>query len=110
MNTQRSLEMDPQVRAAIIELQGLVRGKYPLATFQVSHGEDPEGIYLKATVDVEDTDEVVDVVIERMLEMQIDDGLSVYFIPLHPLERVAHELQSRVGSTPTVQKSAALLP
>ena len=110
MNAQPGPDMDAQVRAAIIELQELVRGKYPSAAFQVSRGEDPEGIYLKATIDVEDTDEVVDLVIERLLDMQIDDGLAVYFIPLRPLEHMGEELQSRLGSTPTLQKTAALLP
>jgi len=110
MSAERSPDIDPRVQAAVGELQRLVRGKYPAATFEVSRGEDPEGMYLKATVDIEDTDEVVDVVIDRLLQMEIDDGLAVYFIPLRPLERVVEEMRSRTGSMPSLQKSAALLP
>ena len=43
---------------------------------------------MKAIVDVEDTDEVVDVFIDRMLEMQIDEDLPVYVIPVRPLSRI----------------------
>jgi hypothetical protein len=100
MSAQRSPDMDPRIRTAIIELQDLIRDKYPSAAFQVSRGEDPEGFYLKATVDVEDTDEVVDIVIDRLLEMEIDEELPVYFVPLRPVERVIDELASRGGSTP----------
>ncbi len=39
------------------------------------------------TVDVDDTDAVVEVYIDRLLELQIDDGLSVYVVPIRPLDR-----------------------
>jgi len=38
-------------------------------------------------VDVEDTDEVVDVFMDRLLEMEIEEGLPVYVIPIRPIER-----------------------
>ena len=39
-----------------------------------------------ATVDVDDTDVVVDVYIDRLLTLQIEDGLPLYVVPrrLHP--------------------------
>ena len=80
---------DPRVQAAVVELQALIQQHYPAATFQETLGEDPEGTYLMATVDVEDTDDVVDVYIERLLEFQVDDGLSVYIVPVRPLNRVS---------------------
>ena len=94
MNQERPLQIDQPTRHAIDELQGLIRARYPDAVFQVAHGEDPEGTYLKATVDVEDIDQVVDVFIDRLLEMQIDEGLPVYVIPLEPLERVIERMRS----------------
>jgi len=42
-----------------------------------------------ATVDVDDPDEVVDLVIDRMLALQIDVGLSVHLIPIRTPERTA---------------------
>jgi hypothetical protein len=41
-----------------------------------------------ATVDVEDTEAVMDVYIDRLLELQIDAGLAVYLVPVRPLAHV----------------------
>ncbi len=76
------------MQAAIMELQGLIRQHYPDTTFEVVHGDDPTGIYVLATVDVEDTEAVVDIYIDRLLELQIDAGLAVYIVPVRPLARV----------------------
>ena len=89
MKNSRIASDDPRVQAAVVELQDLIQQHYPAATFQEKLGEDPEGTYLMATVDVEDTDEVVDVYIERLLELQIDTGLAVYVVPLRPLKSVS---------------------
>ena len=78
----------PHMRAAIAELQRLIQQHYPGAIFQVEPGDDPTGMYLLATVDVEDTDAVVEVYIDRLLELQIDEGLAVYVVPVRPLARV----------------------
>jgi hypothetical protein len=76
------------MQAAIMELQGLIRQRYPNTTFVVMHGDEPTGIYVLATVDVEDTEAVIDIYIDRLLELQIDAGLSVYVVPVRPLARV----------------------
>ena len=78
----------PHMQAAIMELQGLILQHYPNTTFDVVHGDDPTGIYVLATVDVEDTEAVVDIYIDRLLELQIDAGLTVYVVPVRPLARV----------------------
>ncbi len=81
---------DPRMQAAITELTGMIRQHYPTATFAVDRGEDdPDAVHVTATVDVEDPDEVVDLVIDRMLALQLDDGLPVYVIPVRTPERVA---------------------
>src|SRR5215510_16386850 len=84
---QRNL-MPPHMQAAIEELQRLIQQHYPEATFQVEPGDDPTGLYVLVTIDVEDTDVVVDVYIDRLLELQIDGGLAVYVVPVRPLARV----------------------
>ena len=89
MKNSRIASDDPHVQAAMVELQTLIRHHYPAATFQEKIGEDPQGTYLMATVDVEDTDEVVDVYIERLLELQIDAGLAVYVVPMRPFKCVS---------------------
>jgi hypothetical protein len=45
----------PHMQAAMMELQGLIWQHYPDTTCQVLHGDDPTGIYVLATVDVEDS-------------------------------------------------------
>lgn len=89
-----SLE-DPRIQRAVEELKGLIHNRYPSATFEVFEGEDPEGVYLRTTVDIEDRDEVIDTVIDRSLEIQIDEGLPVYVIVVQPLERVLKEMESQ---------------
>jgi uncharacterized protein (UPF0332 family) len=92
--TQFNPSSSPQVEAALSQLQALVRVQHPTATFTIASGEDPDGVYLLASVDVEDTDVVIDAVIDYLLDVQIEQGLPVYVIPLRPLERIEASLRS----------------
>ena len=84
---------EPRVQAAIEELKGLITARYPEAAFRVStRADEPPPVHLYATVDVEDTDEVLDVVIDRLLELQIDEEIPLHVIPLHTPERNAELL------------------
>jgi hypothetical protein len=68
----------------------MIQAKYPTATFRVTAGiEDPEETWLTARVDLDDPDEVMDVVSERVLELQIEQGVPVYVLPLRTPERIA---------------------
>jgi|SRR5437879_178917 len=90
-----STEYDSKIAAAIRELKTLIQARWPSATFAVSRGEDnAEAVHLNTTVDVDDTDDVLDLVMNRLLELQIDDGLPIHVIPIRPLERVLAELRS----------------
>lgn len=91
---------EPCVVAALAELQALITARYPSAVFSVARGEDPDGVYLTATVDVEDTDEVVDTFIDRMVTMQIEEGLPVYVLPIRPPDRVVTMLHGRQPARP----------
>jgi len=85
---------DPRIQAALTELRGLIAARYPEATFEVYDDvEDPEGIYLDATVDVESIFDVIDLVSDRMVDIQVDDGLPVYVVVSRPPERVAAMLR-----------------
>jgi hypothetical protein len=88
MRAERLERGTPRMQAAIGELQRLIQQHDPEATFPVEPGDDPTGMYVLATVDVEDTDVVVVVYIDRLLELQIDEGLAVYVVPVRPLARV----------------------
>ena len=42
--------------------------------------------YLVTTVDIADTDEVIAVVGDRLVALQVEEGLPVYVTPLRPIE------------------------
>ncbi len=94
MSTERPIGVEPRVQSALDELRGMIQGQYPEATFEVARGEDdPEAVHLLTTVDVEDTDAVLDLVIDRLLQLQVEERLPVHVIPIRPLERVLQELR-----------------
>jgi len=93
MSVERTDNYAVRVRHAVDELQGMITERYPTASFEVAQGEDPSGTYVTATVDIDDPDEVLDLVMDRMLDVQIDEGLSVYVVPVRPLERILQDLQ-----------------
>jgi hypothetical protein len=94
MTTVRNAPIGPRVQEALSELRGMIERKYPSASFEVSQGDDPEGIYLTPTIDIDDTEEVFELLDERLLQMQIDEELPVYVFPVRPVERVIAELQA----------------
>ena len=95
MRTESPVRLTPRMEEAFNELKGLITAHFPQATFVVEEGFDPEGIYLLATVDIADTDDVIAVVGDRLVELQVDEGLPVYVTPLRPIQRVLAELQKR---------------
>ena len=114
MTAQQPIEEQPitdqQVLAAINELEELVHSRYPEATFSVGRGpDDPEAIHVYATVDLEDTEPVVDLVIERELEL-LEEGLPVQVIPLRTQERNAAivEAQEQAHLDPHRQASLGM--
>lgn len=88
MSTAEALQVSPGMEAAIVELQELVRQRYPEATFEISRSpENPETVLLKPDVDVEDRDEVMDLVIDRLGELQSEDHLPIFVVPIRPPAR-----------------------
>jgi hypothetical protein len=83
-----------QLEAAIAEIEEMILAHYPDATFELALGEDPVGTYMTVTVDVEDTDEVFDVVVSRLVDMQVEEGIPLYVIPVRPIERIMADLHA----------------
>lgn len=79
---------DNRVAQAVAELQRRILEQHPGATFDVELGEDPDGTYIWTTVDTDDPDIVLDCVVDRLLELQIDEGLPVHVIPIRSPARV----------------------
>lgn len=107
MNTHEPVvdERDPRIRAALAELRTLIARHFPAATFTIAREEDPAGIYLTATVDVEDLDAVIAIFLDRLIDMQVDEGLPVYVVPEQPIERVLTQMRRQAA-----QPVEALLP
>lgn len=86
---------DPRVAAALDALQRLIAARYPDATFDVFEGEDPEGVYLRATVDIEDSSDALVPALDKLHDLQVEQGLPIYVVTDRPLERIAAELRAR---------------
>ena len=95
MNQERPLPLTPAMEKTVNELKGMISERFPQASFVVEEGFDPKGIYLVTTVDITDTDEVIDVIGDRLVELQVDKGLPLYVTPLRPIQRVIAELRER---------------
>lgn len=97
---------DPRVQEALTELQELIRQRYPAASFTVTQRQDdPEGIFFTAVVDIDDLDEVTDLVLRRMVDMQLDEGLPIYVVAEWPAERIRVYLRQQ-----TTQRAGVRLP
>ena len=108
MTNQPHTEHDPRMQQALTDLRGLIQKHYPDATFSVFVGEDPEGVYLRATVDIDDTDAVMDVVMDQLFALQVEQELPVYVTAVPPLACVAAQLQAarRITSRLVLHPSA----
>ena len=91
----QTTDPDPQLAAALAELEQLIQARYPTAAFTTFRGEDPEGTYLRVTVDLDDPDEVVDHMLDTLYDVQVERDLPVYVVAVPPLERVADQLRTR---------------
>src|SRR4051794_15895405 len=98
MSTEHMTATDPRMQQAIAELQDQIVAHYPTASFEVAEGEDPVGVYLTAVVDLDDPDEVLDVVIDRLLELETREGMPLYVIPARTPERIAAMLREHKHS------------
>lgn len=90
------MRADPVSRmdSAVAEIKSLILTHFPDATFEIGLGEDPDGTWMTVTVDIEDTDEVVDAIVDRLLDMQVEEGIPHYVIPVRPIERIMAELRA----------------
>ena len=97
MTPEQRVPLTPRIEEALDELKGLIAGRYPGATFAVGEGEDPDGVYLTATVDVDDRGEVIDLFVDRLVDLQVDEGLPIFVVPVRTPGRNAAILAERRG-------------
>ena len=104
MTPEQRIPITPRIEEALAELKGLISSRYPGTTFAVGEGDDPDGIYLTATVDVDDRGEVIDLFVDRLVDLQVDEGLPIFVVPVRTPQRNAALLAERRDPT------AAALP
>jgi hypothetical protein len=86
-----ALRSDPRIQKAVAEFTALLSARFPSSTFVVSVGDDP--------------DEVVDLIIDRLVTLQVEDELPLYVIPVRTPERA-----SAVRARESARWSADALP
>lgn len=103
-NEERAIsvdELDERMRQAIDELQAAIAARYPTTIFElVRSPDDPASLHLLAFADVDDPDEVGDLVVERVVALQVEEGIPLHVIPLRTPARVQAALatERRGGS------------
>lgn len=95
MSREHEEQFDPRTQQAIEEIRGLISERYPGTHFRLARGDDePTNIHLITTVDLDDPGEVSDLVSERLVELQVDERIPLYVIPIRTPERIVKELQA----------------
>jgi hypothetical protein len=81
-------------QAAIDELKRSILSRHPEATFEVGPGtDDPTLIHLYAYVDLDDPEEAADEILDRMVDIQLDDGIPLHVIPMSTPARALKRAQ-----------------
>ena len=97
MRAEQLIQADPRIADALHEIQRLIAAHYLDARFDVFEGEDPEGVYLRAEVDIEDSSDALEPVLDKLHELQVERELPVYVVTDQPLERVGAHLATRIA-------------
>lgn len=96
MIIEQQLVPNEQIQRAISELQETILQQYPATTFEIGRDPDePGSINMFAIVDVDDPDVVGDLVIDRVLELTVEEGIPVHVVPVRTPERIAAGRRAR---------------
>jgi len=89
-----------RVREAAEELKGLIRARYPDAEFRLTRSADDRRSWnLWTMVNVEDPDEVGNLVIDREIDMLVEEHIPIHVIPTRGRERFTRRLPEAVRRT-----------
>jgi hypothetical protein len=106
MKIEQTIALEPKVQAAVDELQALIRQQHPDVEFRVTR--DPEAVHLIAVLDVDDTDLAADDFLDRMMQLQIDDELPLFVIPIRAPEREQAVREAALAQRRTVLPSTSM--
>jgi hypothetical protein len=86
-----------KTKEAAEELKATIRARYPDAQFRLSRAANDRDIWhLWTTVDLEDPEEVNDLIRDRELDMQDEEHIPLYVIPIGS-ERINRRLPKRAN-------------
>jgi len=106
MSAQQLDDLDPRFQAALEELRGTIVERYPTASFEVVRDQDePENVDLVTTVDLDDPDEVLDLVIDRLVDLQVEERIPVHVIPIRTPERILAALRAEPRAQRPLEKT-----
>ena len=63
------------------ELKNIISSRYPGTAYVLEYGEDGKRIFLIPMVDLDDPEPVLDLVIDRLLDLQVEEGLPIHVAP-----------------------------
>jgi hypothetical protein len=91
--------LDRRIAGVLQELQTLIRGRYPEAQFRIATSpDDPSIIELVTVVDDDDPNQLLDLVVDRQMELQIEAGLPIFVVTEPTPERTAALLEAALAS------------
>lgn len=96
LELEERLMSDQQILSAINEIMDIIRAHYPDASLEYGFADDPVGIHATVTVDVEDTEEVSDLYLDRLIDMRFEESLPLYFVTVPPAGRSAEWVRQRL--------------
>ena len=93
--------VDDEAMVFVEELKTLILAHHPEAKFTVGPGgENPTATFLRAYVDLDDPFEMLDEISDRIVDIQVDEGIPLHVLPLRTDEReLAHRMR-RAASQP----------
>lgn len=87
---------DPEMMRAFSELSDIILQQFPQARIWVSEITDPvSGISLNVEVDTDNSGDVMDLILDRLVEYAVTDGLHIYPLITRPAARNIEAFQRR---------------
>jgi hypothetical protein len=92
--------VDKRALVFVDELKKTILERHPEATFELGPGgENPTAIFLDAYVDLDDPFEILDEIGERVVDIQVDEGVPLFVMPRQSPDRArAYERQRQSGT------------
>ena len=95
------LGLDSRTHEAVSELKAVISSRYPDARFELTRAsDDPTNYNLVVTVENVDPDDVGDLVIERVVEMRVEESIPIHIMPIqsgHGFPRESPPVQRQAG-------------